>query len=84
MNKDEFSRIEQFNQFKVDIRGSSQHLIVGIDVAKDKHHAFMGSAMGESLLRRLIFENNISGFGKLLTQSEAIRVKNALQCTVFL
>jgi len=83
MNKDEFSRIEQFNQFKVDIRGSSQHLIVGIDVAKDKHHAFMGSARGESLLRRLIFENNISGFGKLLTQSEAIRVKNALQCTVF-
>ena len=83
MNEDELSRVEQFNQFKKGIRGSSKHLIVGIDVAKDKHHAFMGSATGKSLLRRLVFENNISGFGKLLTQSEAIRVQNALQCSVF-
>lgn len=83
MNKDELYRIEQFNQFKNGIRGSSKYLIVGIDVAKDKHHAFMGNATGKSLLRRLIFENNISGFGKVLTQSEAIRVQNALQCSVF-
>lgn len=83
MNKDELRRVEQFNQFKKGIRGSSKHLIVGIDVAKDKHHVFMGSATGKSLLRRLIFENNISGFGKLLTQSEAIRVQNALQYSVF-
>ena len=42
------SRVEQFRQVKNDIRGSSEHLIVGIDVAKDKHHAFFGTATGES------------------------------------
>ena len=75
MNKGKFSRIEQFNQFKKEIRGSTEHLIIGIDVAKDKHHAFMGSATGKSLLRRVIFENSISGFSKLLTQTEAIKAR---------
>jgi len=83
MNEDELSRVEQFNQFKKEIRGSSKHLIIGIDVGKDNHHAYMGTATGKSLLRRLIFENNISGFGKLSTQCEAIRVQNALQYCVF-
>jgi dephospho-CoA kinase len=32
-------------------------LVIGIDVGKDKHHAFMGSATGKSLFRKLIFEN---------------------------
>jgi len=32
------------------------------DVGKDKHHAFMGSATGVSLYRKLIFENNLEGF----------------------
>ena len=49
MNEDELSRVERFNQFKKLIRGSSKHLIIGIDVAKDKHHAFMGSATDKSL-----------------------------------
>jgi len=31
---------------KKEIRGSKDHLIVGIDVAKDKHHAFFGTATG--------------------------------------
>lgn len=83
MNENELSRVEQFNQFKKEIRGSSKHLIIGIDVGKDNHHAYMGTATGKSLLRRLIFENNISGFGKLSTQCEAIRVQNALQYSVF-
>ena len=83
MNEHELTRVKHFNQFKKQIRGSREYLIIGIDVGKDKHHAFMGTATGKTLLRRLIFENNISGFGKLLTQSEAVRVQNALQCSVF-
>ncbi len=47
-------RREQFCQIKGEIRGSDQYLVVGIDVAKDKHHAFMGTAMGNSLLRNLV------------------------------
>ncbi len=67
MSDDEIIRHQQFCQLKEVIRGSDQHLIIGIDVAKEKHHAFMGTATGKSLLRRLIFENNLEGFRKLLT-----------------
>jgi transposase len=49
------SRFEQFCQFRSLIRASKEHLIVGIDIAKDKHHAFFGTAYGKTLWRRLIF-----------------------------
>ena len=45
-------------------------MIVGIDVAKDKHNAFFGTPTGKTLLKRLVFENNIEGFEKLVTFSE--------------
>ena len=51
MNVEDTTRREQFCQIKDEIQGSDAYLIVGIDVAKDKHHAFMGSARGKSLLR---------------------------------
>jgi len=76
-------RREQFCQIKSEIRGSDQHLVVGIDVAKDKHHAFMGSATGKSLLRKLVFENNLQGFRKLQERSEAIGIQNSLSKIVF-
>ena len=59
MEKFTSSRVEQFRQVKNEIRGSSEHLIVGIDVAKDKHHVFFGTATGKALLRRLVFENTL-------------------------
>jgi len=83
MNDNEIIRHQQFCQLKEVIRGSDQHLIIGIDVAKDKHHAFMGTATGKSLLRRLIFENNLEGFGKLITHVEAVKVQNGLPLSVF-
>lgn len=83
MNVSDTIRHAQFCQIKDEIRGSDQYLIVGIDVAKDKHHAFMGTATGKSLLRKLIFENNLEGFSKLLERSEAIRTQNALDKVVF-
>ena len=49
MNESEVSRYEQFCQFKAEIRGSKDYLIVGIDVAKDRHHAFFGTADGRTL-----------------------------------
>ena len=52
MSDNEIIRHQQFCQLKEVIRGSDQHLIIGIDVAKEKHHAFMGTATGKSLLRR--------------------------------
>lgn len=41
MNKNEISKVEQFRQFKKEIKGSKRYLIVGIDIAKNKHYAFL-------------------------------------------
>ena len=58
MKESNLPRLEEFRQLKKEIRGSEEHLIVGIDVAKEKHHAYFGTATGKSLLRKLIFENH--------------------------
>jgi len=59
MNEVEDTRLKEFRQLKKEIRGSKDHLIVGVDIAKEKHHAFFGTATGKTLLRRLIFDNTI-------------------------
>jgi transposase len=43
------NRLEEFRQLKEEIRQSEEHLIVGIDIAKDRHHAFFGTATGRGL-----------------------------------
>jgi len=83
MNEVDSIRLEQFRQLKKEIRGSKEHLIVGIDVAKDKHNAFFGTATGKTLFKRLVFENTIEGFNRLLIQADAIKVQHALTKTVF-
>ena len=83
MNTEDLIRLEKYRQMKDQIRGSDQHMIVGIDVAKEKHHAFFGTATGKTLLKRLIFENTIYGFNKLLTHADAIREQNGLEETIF-
>ena len=69
-------RLEEFRQLRKEIRGSAKHLIVGIDIAKQKHNAFFGTATGKTLFKRLVFDNSREGFEKLLTQTEAVRVQN--------
>jgi len=83
MDGQEHSRLEDFRQLKREIRGSKEYLIVGIDVAKDRHHAFFGTATGTTLLKRLVFENTHEGFDTLLIQTEAVKVQHGLQKTVF-
>jgi len=83
MNEIESIRLEQFRQLKKDIRGSKNYLIVGIDVAKDKHNAFFGTATGKTLLKRLVFENTIEGFGRLRARTEAIKVQHCLNKVVY-
>ena len=83
MNVVDTIRREQFCQIKSEIQRSDQYLVVGIDVAKQKHYAFMGSAAGKSFLRRLVFENNLEGFCKLIERSKAIQSQNALSTIVF-
>ena len=83
MNEEDGNRLEEFRQFRKEVRGSSEYLLVGIDVAKDKHYAFLGTAQGKTLLRRLVFENNLEGFRRLLEQSRALRDQNGLKRMVF-
>jgi transposase len=83
MNGRDHIRLEQFRQLRKEIRGSKGYLIVGIDVAKDKHHAFLGTATGKTLLRRLIFENSMKGFEKLLDYAETIKIEHSLEKVVF-
>jgi len=83
MNEEDRSRLEEFRQFRKEVRGSSEYLLVGIDVAKDKHYAFFGTAQGKTLWRRLVFENNIEGFRKLLAQARALKDQNGLKRIVF-
>jgi transposase len=83
MNEVDAIRIEEFRQLKKEIRGSREYEVVGIDVAKEKHYAFFGTAMGKTLLRRLVFENNLDGFCKLLEQAEALRVQERLNKVVY-
>lgn len=83
MNEVESSRLAQFRQLKKEIRGSKDHLIVGIDVAKDNHKAFFGTATGKTLLKRLAFENTIEGFERLLIQQDALKVQHGLKKTIF-
>ena len=83
MNDREIIRLEQFRQLKKEIRGSGEHLIIGIDVAKQKHNAFLGTATGKTLLKRLVFENNKEGFEKLLMHVESISASNGHKKVAF-
>ena len=83
MDDREIIRLEQFRQLKKEIRGSEEHLIVGIDVAKQKHNAFLGTATGKTLLKRLVFENNREGFEKLLMHVESISALNGHKKVAF-
>jgi hypothetical protein len=56
MNEKNLIRVKDYRQLKEQIRGSEEYLIVGIDISKDKHHAFLGAANGKTLLRRLILQ----------------------------
>ena len=83
MTAESLTRIEKFRQLKKEIRGSEEHLIVGIDVAKEKHYAYFGTAGGKSLLRKLIFENNKNGFDTLLHRAGAIMCQEGLTKAVY-
>jgi transposase len=83
MSNKDIIRHRQYCQIVKEIPGSDQYLVVGIDVGKDKHHAFMGMATGKSLYRKLIFENNIDGFSRLQRTADEIKLQNDLSRVVY-
>jgi transposase len=80
---DDIPRFEWFCKLRSQIRGSSSHLIIGIDIAKDKNHAFFGTAKGQSLWRRLIFTNDLMGFKRLIKQVDTLMAQHNLESVVF-
>lgn len=83
MEDNQIVRYQQFCRFKAEIRASDEFLIVGIDVAKDRHHAFFGTATGRTLLKRLIFDNNRAGFSQLLERADQLQTRHGLSKVVF-
>ena len=83
MNNVDNIRMEQYRQIKKEIRGSKEYLIAGIDVAKSKHYAFWGDAMGKTILKRLIFENNLEGFNKLRAYEDSLKTRYGFQKMVY-
>ena len=56
---------------------------MGIDVAKDRHHAFLGTATGRALLRRLLFDNNQLGFNRLIERACQLQIAHGLDKVVY-
>jgi transposase len=83
MSEKNHNRVQEFRQIRKEIRGSSEYLIIGIDVAKEKHNAFFGTATGKAIYKRLVFENNIDGFAWLLERTEALKVLHRLSKVVY-
>ena len=83
MNDSDGIRLQEFCQFKKEIRGSTEYLIVGLDIGKERHNAFFGTATGKTLHKGMFFENTYDGFQKLLIQTDALKVKHGLAKVVF-
>jgi transposase len=83
MNNPEIIRREKYCQIVKEITGSDQYMVVGIDVGKDKHHAFVGTARGICLFKKLVFENNLAGFDKFLTTVDQLKTQNCLEKIVY-
>ena len=83
MNDSNGIRLQGFCQFKKEIRGSTDYLIVGLDIAKERHNVFFGTATGKTLHKGMFFDNTYEGFQKLLIQTDALKVQYGLRKVVF-
>ncbi len=83
MSNSDISRVKRFRQFKNEIRGSDRYLIVGLDIGKSMHHAFLGTATGKTVKRGLRVENSASGFEHLLTMLQFYMDRDGFTNVVF-
>jgi len=83
MNGSNGIRLHEFCQFRKEIRGSIEYLVIGLDIAKERHNAFFGTATGKTLHKGMFFDNTYEGFQKLLIQADALKVQYGLRKVVF-
>jgi len=79
----EESRLQLFRKLRSSIRGSETHLLVGVDVAKDRHYAFFGTSNGKTLCSKLVFENSKKGYELLRSYAGNIQDKYGLAEVVY-
>ncbi len=77
------SRLHLFREMKSSIRGSERFLLVGIDIAKNKHHAFFGTPNGRTLWKNLVFDNSTKGFATLQALVRDIQYQHGLSEVVY-
>ncbi len=71
-------RLEWFRQFRSEVRGSNDYLIIGIDVAKEKHHAFFGTSGDRTLYKRFVLPNTREGFERLRELTRDLQQRHGL------
>jgi transposase len=76
-------RLRAFHELRRTVRSSDAMLVVGVDVAKDRHHAFFGTTTGKTLWKTLIFDNSIQGFRSLQAMSDNLMTQHGLQNCVY-
>lgn len=81
--KDNLNRLATFHAMKEEIRGSADYLLVGIDVAKDHHHSFFGTALGKTLRKRFVFDNARAGIDQLLALANDLQTRHGFTQRVF-
>ena len=81
--KNQEDRLQQFHELRRTIRGAGKMLVIGVDVAKDRHHAFFGTATGKTLWKKLIFDNSMQGFKKLREMAENLVTQHGLEHPVY-
>jgi transposase len=76
-------RLDLFNELRNSIRGSEKYLLVGVDVAKNKHHAFFGTPNGRTLRKNLVFDNCRQGFETLRELARDLQNQHGLVEAVY-
>lgn len=71
-------RLVLFRQMRSSVRGSEKHLLVGVDVAKNNHHAFFGTPNGRTLRKSMVFDNCIKGFESLRSIARDLQNQHGL------
>ncbi len=71
-------RLELFKQMRASVRGSEKYLLVGVDVAKNNHHAFFGTPNGRTLRKNMVFDNCTKGFESLRTIARDLQDQHGL------
>jgi transposase len=76
-------RLTTFKNIRSTVRGADEYLLVGIDVAKNRHHAFFGTPKGKTLWKNLVFDNSVIGFEALRGLARDLQNKYGLDNVVY-